>query len=252
MSNEMICVLLLDASGSMSSDRDNVLKGVNDYITNLQDDYTKHPEYGKVFFNLITFQSSLESDSIEFIYNMTPIEEVEQIPSHLYTTSGGTPLFKSVIKVIDSLEVMRAEEPNVMEDFIKLRQGQDVKNSKIVFVIQTDGYDTTGNNPYSATDVQNRIKKCEERGNWSVVFLGAGLDAMSQGEVMGLSQGSTYAIRTKNSGGVVHVDYGSTYTGVAAATSNLRTSSNLSTNTMGRDIKSYVESIDDSDWKSKK
>lgn len=218
MNNKLICCLLLDESGSMASDKLAALNGINSYIETIKQDYKEKPELGDVYFSLITFSASPNTDSIRFKYNFRHISEVEKIPYSEYNPVGGTPLLQAMghtMKSLDNVE-SKNECDNPLIAFLK---NSNVYNVKIVMIIQTDGAETEWNSEYSKEKITKMIKEREDRGNWTFVFLGAGIDAIAEGMKMGIDAGSSFSMNKSVS---PNVAYDCTYTGAAVTTSKLR------------------------------
>lgn len=220
MADKMIICLLLDESGSMSSNKDAALAGINEYIETMKADYKAKPELGDIYFSFITFSSSYGTggDSVRFKYNLRHISEVEKIPATEYNPGGGTPLLQAMGRTMESLD--KVEEKNESSNpLVAFLDKKDIEEAKVVMVVQTDGEETEWNPEYSKEKITKMIKEREDKGNWTFVFLGAGIDAISEGMKMGMSAGSTF---TMNKGVAPSVAYSTTYTGAALSTSKLR------------------------------
>lgn len=224
MSKKMIICLLLDESGSMSPNKDAALAGINEYIETMKADYEAKPELGDIYFSFITFSSSYGAgaDPVRFKYNLRHISEVEKIPSDMYTPNGGTPLLQAMGRTMESLDVVDENNNDGASPLVAFMSKTDLDEAKIVMVVQTDGEETEWNSAYTKDKITKMIKEREDKGNWTFVFLGAGIDAISEGMKMGISAGSSYSMNKNVSAAVA---YSSTYTGAAVATSNLRSSS---------------------------
>lgn len=216
----MIVALVLDESGSMSGNKQAALAGINEYIESMKEEYKDKPELGDIYFSFVTFSSSYGSgkDDVRFVYNLRHISEVEKIPSTAYTPSGGTPLLQAIGRTMESLDDVEGKN-EADSPLIAFMSNKDVEEAKVVMVVQTDGQETEWNGKYSKEQITKMIKEREDRGNWTFVFLGAGIDAISEGMKMGLGASASY---TMNNSVDSEMAYGSTYTGAALETSKLR------------------------------
>src|SRR5574343_431424 len=216
MSDKLICCLLLDESGSMSPNKDAALAGINEYIESMKAEYKEKPELGDIYFSFITFSSpyGVGHNTVRFKYNLRHISEVEKIPPTEYVPNGGTPLLEAIGRTIESLD--NVEEVKTSKNpLVAFLSKSDIENAKIVMIIQTDGEETDWNSPYTKQKVTEMIKEREERGNWTFVFLGAGIDAISEGMKMGINAKSAYTMNKTVSPSIA---YSTTYTGAAKAT----------------------------------
>lgn len=220
MADKMIICLLLDESGSMSPNKQAALAGVNEYIETMKAEYEAKPELGDIYFSFVTFSSSYGSgtDAVRFKYNLRHISEVEKIPDSEYMPSGGTPLLQAMGRTMESLDDVESKNEGD-SPLVAFMNKSDVDNAKIVMVVQTDGEETEWNSAYSKEKITKMIKEREDKGNWTFVFLGAGIDAISEGMKMGMSAGSSF---TMNKSVAPSVAYSTTYTGAALSTSKLR------------------------------
>ena len=242
MANKMIICLLLDESGSMSPTKDAALAGINEYIETMKAEYKAKPELGDIYFSFITFSTYYGGgdSSVRFKYNLRHISEVEKIPSTEYNPNGGTPLLQAMGKTMESLDDVESKNEGD-SPLVAFLNNSDVADAKIVMVVQTDGEETEWNSAYSKEKITELIKEREDKGNWTFVFLGAGIDAISEGMKMGMSAGSSY---TMNKSVSASVAYGTTYTGAAVATSNLRGSSMMNSTTYVAEMDAAVKDLE--------
>lgn len=237
----MVVALLLDASGSMSSQKGEALKGINEYIKTLKKDYEDHPENGEIYLSLVTFSSTFsdKNDWTKFIYNLTPITEVEKVPSSVYNPNGGTPLLRSISKVIETLEGYEERDEvkagTALEQFFS---GEEDLDTKIVVVIQTDGGETEHSPDFSKEKVSQLISDKEKKGNWTFVFLGQGIDAVKDGLAFGVSANSSFSFSGEASS---PRSYSSVYAAGASVTSSLRKSSVMRSENFSASLSAEIE-----------
>lgn len=218
----MIIALLLDESRSMLSNKKAALAGINEYIDTMRGEYEAKPELGDIYLSFVTFSTSYSGgEPIRFKYNLRPISEVEDIPDDAYNPAGGTPLLQAIGRTMESLDDI--ENKNTSDSpLVAFMSNKDVENAKIVMVIQTDGEENEWNPAYSKERITKMIKEREDKGNWTFVFLGAGIDAISEGMKIGMGANSAYSMNNNVS---AETAYSTTYTGASIATANLRAGS---------------------------
>lgn len=236
--NKMIVCLLLDESGSMRSQKNAALAGINEYIETMRSDYKTKPELGEIYLSFVTFSSNYTNldNQVRFVHNLRNIEEVENIPDSAYNPSGGTPLLRAIGKTIESLDNMDEVDADATNPLTAFLSNKDIENAKIVVVVQTDGQETEHSEEYSKEVISKMIKEREAKGNWTFVFLGAGIDAVSEGMKFGVSAASSYSF-TKDAESLV-----GTYSAAGAVTSSLRSSASMNSTTYVADMKSIIDS----------
>ena len=238
-----IVLFLLDESGSMESSKDHVIDGYNEYISALVKDYKDHPELGEYLFTLTTFSSDIRQDKkIRTPHNLLSIEDVPTMTSGDYTPNGGTPLYDAIAESINSLnsqfslaeaEALSTDEPkNPLQKLLKKMDARPVDPKeieyKVLCVIQTDGMNNSSTT--TKAEAKNLIESMEKQGNWTFVFLGAGLAAMSESLSLGMAAGSSYQYSPDSVG--IRARHGSrvAVSHLAEGTSRLRGSSAMSVN----------------------
>lgn len=240
MADKMIIALLLDESGSMAVNQEAALAGINEYIDTMKEDYKNNPELGDIYFSFVTFSSSYTGgDSVRFKYNLRHIKEVEKIPSKMYKPAGGTPLLQAIGRTMESLDGVEEKNEGETNPLVAFLDKKDIEEAKVIMVIQTDGEETEWNSAYSKERITKMIKEREDKGNWTFVFLGAGIDAISEGMKMGLGAGSTYTM-VNGAGISAGMSYTATYKGAGLETSKLRASSLKSSMCFTSDLSTTV------------
>ncbi len=236
---KLVVALLLDESGSMTGNKELALNAVNEYIQTLKNEYKTSPEKGKIYLSFITFNSGYgkNHENVKMIYNLSDITEVEIVPKSAYNPSGGTPLLEAITKTIESLDEVESKNP-FTGTALTAFMGDDSTETKIVMVVQTDGEETQWGTKYTKDKVAELIKDRESKGNWTFVFLGAGIDAISEGMNMGIKANSSYAFEGTARG---VGSYGSTYSAAASLTGSIRNSSAMSVNNVSEILKTYAE-----------
>lgn len=217
-----IAALVLDASASMTDLKDSVISGVNEYIDSLKQDYEDSPEHGKILFSLVTFCGGRANQKIDLVHNLVDIREVPHITAEDYKPDGQTPYFDAVgytIEGIDQFLEGKIDKTNPKNNglinFMKKNKGKEI-DYKVILITQTDGEENSSKKITTKADLKKLITEHEARGNWTVVFLGADLDATGEGMSLGVARGNTY--QYKNTG----LDTQRVYRGASLGVSAIR------------------------------
>ena len=169
-------VYVLDRSGSMNSIRQSVIEATNDFINE------QRKEGGNCFFSLIQFDSIYGDPA----YWRKPIDEVEALTEQTFKPRGGTALFDAIAKSVKHVQ--------------ELRKDGTIKG-KVQFVVQTDG-DENASEEYLTREAVTEFVKLVQDEEWGdFIFLGANIDAFSEGSGMGFTRDKT-ANYANNAGGV--------------------------------------------------
>ena len=149
-------VLILDASGSMQSQKSDVIGGINETI--LQQRKLNSSENPHIKFNVVQFNDSVAS----------PTESTLDVAAFLtnedYVTRGGTALFDAIGFTI---ELYKAER-------------------NVVFLVMTDGQENSSRN-FTHSQVTNLINTMIESNNWNFVYLSEDLSTFQQGQSVGIN-----------------------------------------------------------------
>lgn len=145
--------LLLDQSGSMSGTRKNTVDGINEYVNSLKNDG------GKYKVSLTMFDSDYTNGlRVNKPWSNVYIDDVPELKLEEYNPSGGTPLHDAFCTTLKDM--------------------QDRKDEKYLFVVLTDGQENASQE-YKAKDMKNLKKEFEAKDNWTFVYLGANQDAFA-------------------------------------------------------------------------
>lgn len=146
---QIICIL--DRSGSMGFLAPEV---INSYNTFIQD---QQKEKGKAAVTLVLFD-----DKYEVIYEGLSLKKVPELTSEVYFARGMTAMYDAIGKTISS---------------------NDAKDAMVL--INTDGYEN-GSQEYTKDSIKKLITEKEALG-WDFIFLGANIDAASEGASFGMA-----------------------------------------------------------------
>jgi uncharacterized protein YegL len=149
--------VILDKSGSMNTKVQDVIGGFNLYISAL----AKEPavEYG--------FTLTLFDTAVAMKYNSVPLEKVAKLDESSYRPSGNTALLDAIGNTAQTVNT----------------DGFD----KIITVIMTDGEENSSRE-WTLQGIRELVRSKESLGNWTFVFLGANLDAFTQGANLGVAR----------------------------------------------------------------
>lgn len=154
----MICILL-DRSGSMQGQEDDVVGGVNAFI----EEQKALPDPATI--TLVRFDSL----AVERFRPMGPLSEAKPIGRADFLPRGGTPLLDAVGRTIAELdEDWKREQPE-----------------RCVMVIVTDGQENQSIE-FTRDKVKSLIRSRQDSGKWAFVYLGADVDAFAEAGSLGI------------------------------------------------------------------
>lgn len=170
MQNDLTDItFLLDRSGSMHGLTSDVVGGINFFV----DKQKAAP--GDALFTLIQFDSFAAD---EIVYYGKPIKMVPKMEEKDFIPRGSTPLLDAF-----GLAVVRTGERLA-------KMPEAMRPGKVVFVCYTDGLENASTE-YKKEQIAKMIKHQQEQYKWEFLFLGAGIDAFSQGAAIGINFDTT-------------------------------------------------------------
>ena len=107
----------------------------------------------------------LFDDQYEVLHYRKNVKEVKNLTSKEYFVRGSTALYDAIGKTINKLDSEKNDE-------------------KVLFIITTDGEENSSVE-YNRKDINKLIKK---HNNWEFIFLGANIDAYSEGAAIGIKK----------------------------------------------------------------
>lgn len=171
--------VLLDRSGSMSSCRADVLGGLNSFVKKQQEIDSPCK------FTLIQFDSV---NAQEKLFNAVDIKTIREITT--FDPRGGTPLLDAFGQAIVETGKRLREMPE------RERPG------KVIFVVITDGHENASRE-FKKSRLAEMVKEQQNRYSWDFMFLGANMDAISEGESLGLSFHNSATFTVDNIGATI-------------------------------------------------
>lgn len=206
----MICVVL-DRSGSMGGRENDVINGVNAFLT----EQKKLPDPADIAF--VRF----DTESIERFRQMGPLAECAPLTLDDFRPRGGTPLLDAVGKTIAQLE----------------QDWREKRPERAIVVIATDGEENSSRE-YTKEKLKGMITARQASGMWAFIFLGADIDAFDAAGSIGI-----YAANTGghvNSARGTRMAYAATSDTVAA----MRSTGHMVADNLGGQIDAVEEAVD--------
>ena len=159
-------IIILDASGSMSSIQDDIKGSFNEFLKKQRE------EPGKTVFDLFQFNDEVRR----------PVKSADLAKFHddlmaKYNCSGCTALNDAVCIAIDT----------VGHTFADMEEAE--RPEHVLCVIITDGMENASRE-YTSKDVKDRIEHQKTAYKWDFQFLAANQDAFATGESIGLDKSS--------------------------------------------------------------
>lgn len=151
---QIINLIILDKSGSMTSLRKAAIDGFNETIAGIRKAQEKYAETQEHYVTLLSFCSC----EMNFLYENTPIEEVKDIAEADYKPCCGTPLYDAMGLGINRLK-------NKIEG---------LKNCSVIATIITDGYENSSKE-YTGSVIGSLVKTLTEQG-WIFNYMGTNQD----------------------------------------------------------------------------
>lgn len=175
MNQKIYNLIILDASGSMYSIRNEAIAGVVETVQTIRTAQTDNPEQEQML-TLVVFNSNQTST----VYDRMPISRVSDFNENDYKPTSGTPLYDAMGDSITNLCRYINEDDNVLVTII------------------TDGYENASvewNHRRIFQLVEDLKKK-----NWLFTYIGANQDALAVARDMGIDNSMNFmadAVGTK-------------------------------------------------------
>ena len=159
-------IIVLDASGSMSSIQDDIKGSFNEFLKKQRE------EPGKTVFDLFQF-----NDEVKRPVKSADLAQFRDDLMAKYDCSGCTALNDAVCIAIDT----------VGREFADMEEAE--RPEHVLCVIITDGMENASRE-YTSKDVKDRIEHQKTAYKWDFQFLAANQDAFATGESIGLDRDS--------------------------------------------------------------
>ena len=155
-------IIVLDASGSMSSIQDDIKGSFNEFLKKQRE------EPGKTVFDLFQF-----NDEVKRTVKSADLAKFHDDLMAKYDCSGCTALNDAVCIAIDTVGHEFAEMP------------EDERPEHVLCVIITDGFENASRE-YTRDKIRRLILSHQEKDHWDFLFLGADMDAIAEARSYGI------------------------------------------------------------------
>ena len=166
--------LLLDMTGSMQANKQATIDAYNEYVGALQ----INPDTQDFLMSVSVFNSLVGRERVA---GPGPVADTPLLSAERYKPDGSTPLYDAIADTIKEAES---------------------HTGPVLFVILTDGQENASQR-YKKADVNTMVADTTQTG-WQFVYLACGLDAMLEGEAIGIPAGSTLSYSAPTTGGAMH------------------------------------------------
>lgn len=164
-SNYLHITLLVDRSGSMFSTKNDASGGINSLLKEQREkDY-------KCTVSLYQFD-----DQFEQVYNL---RDISNVLDYELQPRGGTALLDAAYKAIVSTG----------EDLAKIPEA--LRPSRVFFVVVTDGEENSSKE-VTKQRLKELVKQQETTYKWEFIFIGANVDAFTEGHSLGFASNIQY------------------------------------------------------------
>jgi len=145
--------LILDRSGSMATMRAEAIGSFNDQLKVIQEE---EEEGSKNYVSLLTFATFVDKPHFE----NAPAASIPVLTEDRYKPSGGTAMLDAVGSALDLLEA----SPDATDE-----------NTSFLVVVISDGQENSSRE-WKWKTIAERVKKLQDTGRWTFVYLGANQD----------------------------------------------------------------------------
>lgn len=163
-------IVVIDKSGSMSGERDDVIGGFNTYISDL-----KAEEETDINLTMVMFDNYVHK-----LYSGQNIQKVAKLDYSSYSPNGGTALNDALMEAIEDCET-------------RLKKSKAKNKPQVMVVVFTDGEENSSQKFRDKDEIKKRRADKEAEG-WAFIFMGADMDAWAAGSSYGMSAGNTMSL----------------------------------------------------------
>lgn len=192
---EILIVLVVDESSSMSGTRKATIDGINEFI----DSQKSLPGSAKIMIN--TFSSDFGKENVRNVFPETDIKTVRHVTMEDYTPNGCTPLHDAFGETIAQVDEIKGDR-------------------RVMMVVITDGGENSSNK-YN----HSMVSKMVASRDWQFMFMGADIDAWNSASHIGGASLASNSLRYNN-------DYASTRSAYKTLSSASTSYRNISANSV--------------------
>ncbi len=196
MNNSTELVVILDASGSMTRLKSDVIGGFNQLVNDQQS------KLGDCVISVVQFSSFGHQKTI---VDRKPVKHVAHLTDETYHIAGWTALRDAVGSVIDEVGNRLTETP------------ESDRPDNVIIAVITDG-EENHSREYSAARIREMVTRQQDEYNWTFIFIGTNQDAVLEGMKLGIDRGTTATFRNSPAG------TRRAFAGVCGMTTSLRAS----------------------------
>ena len=167
MNQKIYNLIVLDASGSMYSIRNEAIAGVVETIQTIRTAQKDNANQEHLF-SLVVFNGR----SIATVYDRMPIDKVPDLDANDYQPTDNTPLYDAMGNAITNLQRYINDDDNVLVTVI------------------TDGYENSSVE-WNHQRVFQRVEDLKNK-NWLFTYIGANQDALKVAKGMGIDHSMNY------------------------------------------------------------
>ena len=163
-------VFILDRSGSMAGLESDTIGGFNGMLN------SQRQVEGEAVVTTVLFD-----DQYELLHDRIPLDGVASMTDKQYYVRGCTALLDAMGRTIQKIANVQNNTAEAM------------RAEKVIFVITTDGLENASRE-YGYPQIRQMIQAKQKEG-WEFIFLGANMDAVSEGAKMGIraDRAATYS-----------------------------------------------------------
>jgi uncharacterized protein YegL len=155
--------VIIDASDSMATLTQDTIGSFNQFLAE------QKVVPGEAAFSLCTFNTHYS-----LVHDFIALANVPDLNAKTYRPTGGTALLDAMGTTIDSLGAKLATMP------------EEDRPSKVIVLVITDGEENSSHT-FTLEQIKAKVTHQQEAYNWSFVFMGANIDAISAGATMGFT-----------------------------------------------------------------
>ena len=167
MNQKIYNLIVLDASGSMYSIRNEAIAGVVETVQTIRTAQKDNANQEHLF-SLVVFNGR----SIATVYDRMPIDKVPNLDANDYQPTDNTPLYDAMGNAITNLQRYINEDDNVLVTVI------------------TDGYENSSEE-WNHQRVFQLVEDLKKK-NWLFTYIGANQDALKVAKGMGIDHSMNY------------------------------------------------------------
>lgn len=168
--------VIIDQSGSMAGLTNDTIGSFNTFLAE------QKLVPGEAAFTLCTFSSSHS-----LVHDFIKLDTVPDLRTNTYRPSGGTALFDALGFTINSVGARLAAMP------------EDERPENVIFLVITDGEENASHS-FKKEQIKSMVQHQQDVYKWEFVFIGANVDAFSEGQSMGFSAQNSVSYNATSGG----------------------------------------------------